>query len=273
MRNRNIGDRQQIIIGNICLDGIINKITIIDTESTKGALEQYTLDKYGVTQDFWLPDKQIIDEQAQRRKSRSMMPVEFVYKKGKDIDWEMYGEDTTPQKKVVNTFVLRFDEFKKQGRGLYISSTTKGSGKTMLACCIANELIQRHDMSVKFISVPEYIELCKEKSDEAKEILNSIRDCSLLVFDDIGTITDKQEWIANAIFRLIDYRDKNLLPTIYTSNYEMQNLPIDDRIVNRIEGHSVPLVMPEKSIRRMQSVRKTKEFLKDVLVDDTEGIF
>lgn len=273
MKNLKTGDLQPTIIGNTCLNARIKKITPIDGEESKGSLVSYIVDGYGETGDFWKPDNQILDEQAQRRKNRSMMPSEFVYKRAKDFDWRLYGEDITPQKQIANTFVLKFSDFKKQGRGLYISSATKGSGKTMLACCIANELIQRNDMSVKFIGVSEYIELCKEKSDEAKETLNAIRECSLLVFDDIGMVTDKQEWISNAIFRLIDYRDKNILSTIYTSNYEMCELPIDDRIVSRIEGHSVPLIMPEKSIRRMQSVRRTKEFLKNVLVDSAESIF
>ncbi len=36
---------------------------------------------------------------------------------------------------------------------------TKGSGKTMLACCIVNEVLKEFDIPVKFISMPEYIEL------------------------------------------------------------------------------------------------------------------
>ena len=92
-----------------------------------------------------------------------------------------------------------------------------------------------------------------------------LKECGVLVLDDIGVEGDKQDWINNAIFRLIDFRDKNILPTIYTSNYEMDKLPGDARTIDRIIGHSVPVKMPEFSVRRTQAEKRTGDFLKQVL--------
>ena len=83
--------------------------------------------------------------------------------------------------------------------------------------------------------------------------------------DDIGAEGDSKDWITTAVFRLVDFRDKHILPTIYTSNYEMENLPGDERTADRIVGHSVPLVMPEYSVRRSEAKRKTEDFLKGLL--------
>lgn len=273
MRQRNVGDLQTISIGNICLEGVINKITVVDTDGAKGIIEEYTLDQYGDTQGFWYPDKEIWDEQTQRRKSRSMMPLEYVYKRARDIDWKIYGQDIAAQQKIANAFVINFSEFQRQGRGLYIVSRAKGSGKTMLACCIANEIMERRDLSVKFITVPEYIELIKSKEESDKDTIKAILDCSLLILDDIGAETHKQDWVTNALFRLVDYRDKNMLPTIYTSNCEIDELSGDERMISRIEGHSVPLIMPEVSVRRMKAKEKTANFLKSVLGNDGEDVF
>lgn len=271
MRKRNVGDRQRINIGNTWYDGVIVKISSVDTESAKGIFEMYSLDGYGDTQDFWYPDSAVANETVERRKSRSMMPPEYVYKRGRDFIWTNYGESTGTQRKIANAFVEKFPEFRKEGRGLYICSKTKGSGKTLLACCVANEVMERNDMSVKFVSVTEYIELLKGKTDQEKEIVRSIFDCGLLILDDIGAEVTAKDWVNSAVFRLVDQRDKNMLPTIYTSNYEMDELPEDERTVNRIFGHSIPVIMPEFSVRRMKAKKATGEFLERILQEDKEN--
>lgn len=265
MRQRNVGDRQQIFTNNTCLEGVITNISVIDEGEQKGVLESYSLDNYGITQDFFYPDSENLNERVERRRSLSMIPPEYVYKKAAQFDWTLYGEEMTPQKKIANAFIVKFSEFRKQGRGLYIFSETKGSGKTMLACCLANEIMDRVDTSVKFITAPEYVELIKEKNESSKEIVKSIKECGLLIFDDIGIESGKQGWIDEAIFYLIDYRDKHMLSTIYTSNFGMESLPGDERSIDRIIGHSVPLKMPEYSVRRNRAKEKTGNFLKEVL--------
>lgn len=265
MRQRNIGERQQIFTNSICIDGVITSITRVDNGDMRGCLEQYAIDDYGETQSFWYPDNEITSGRVESRRNRSMIPPEYVYKKANDFNWSKYSENVEAQKKIANSFIIHFQDYRREGRGLFIFSKTKGSGKTMLACCLANEVMSRYDTSVKFITVPEYIELITEKNEAAQECKNSLKECGILILDDIGAENSKQEWISSALFRLIDYRDKNILPTIYTSNYEMDALPEDERTVDRIIGHSVPLKMPEFSVRRNQAEAKTGEFLRQVL--------
>ncbi len=199
------------------------------------------------------------------------MPKEYVYKTAAHFDWAQYGEDVTAQKKIANAFVKRFDTFRKQGRGLYIYSATKGSGKTMLACCIANEVLKKIDIPVKFISMPEYIETVKDKSEGAKEKIKSVLEAALLIVDDIGATTEDREWISNAIFRLVNRRHEDLLPTIYTSNVPIEKLKTDDRIVSRIYEDSVPVIMPEVSIRQKKADKDRSKFLRQVLEEGAES--
>lgn len=193
------------------------------------------------------------------------MPKEYVYKTGRDFDWSIYRDDTTYQKKVVNAFVMRFNEFRKQGRGLYLYSSTKGSGKTMLACCVANEILKTHDIPVKFVSMPEYIELVRDKNEGAKEKINALMDAVLLIVDDIGTTADDKGWISDAIFRLVNRRHENLLPTIYTSNVKIDDLKCDERSTSRIYEDSIPVIMPEESIRRKKADESKNVFLAEVM--------
>lgn len=135
----------------------------------------------------------------------------------------------------------------------------------MLSCCLANELMERLDLVVKFISIPELLEMTKKSFSNFSEKteLDSIRKAELLVLDDIGTEM-KKEWVDSVLFRLIDWRYTNKLVTIFTSNIEIDKLKLDERITDRIYEMCIPLALPEKSIRRENSNRKNDEFMKRV---------
>ena len=230
---------------------------------TGGAFVIYDVPNYGETQAFWIPDGTIQGTEA--RRDQSMMPAEYVYKRAKDFQWDIYGASMELQKKIVNAFIVNFPEFEKQGRGLYIYSETKGSGKTMLACCMCNEIIERYGISVKFISVPDFVELIKDRREETKEKVDSLHQVRLLVLDDIGAQTGKQEWIDNALFRLVDYRKREFLPTIFTSNCDSEALKMDDRTVDRIVSISTEVKMPERSIRREKAEEANRKFINGLL--------
>ena len=229
-------------------------------------LIEYEVEGYGETAPFLIKSGQLAESQVSDRKSRSGMPKEYVYKSGNDFKWNFYPEDTIVQKKIANAFVMNFDTFKKEGRGLYIYSKTKGSGKTLLSCCLANEVLKTNDISVKYISMTEYIELQKMNNKEEKEDkVNSLLNCSLLIVDDIGATTYEKEWISEVIYRLVNRRYENILPTIYTSNVSIDKLKCDERIKSRIEQVAIPVAMPEHSVRSDIARKLNKEFLNRVL--------
>jgi len=53
----------------------------------------------------------------------------------------------------------------------------------------------------------------------------------------------------------------------------MEDLPGDDRTLSRILGHSIPVPMPELSVRSLKARKKTDEFLKKVLNESQEDVF
>lgn len=237
----------------------------LNDEKQKGALITYEIENYGVANEFYTPDGMITASQLAERQIQSGMPKEYVYKCGNDFNWSYYKSNTDQQKKLVNAFVYNFQNFKKEGRGLYIYSATKGSGKTMLSCCIANEILKKENISLKFVNVPDYIELIKDKSEISREQLQRIHDAGLLILDDVGAQVEDKAWITTALFRLIDSRYTGLRPTIFTSNVRMEDLKTDGRISDRIYATSFPVIMPEENIRRKIADKHKAAFLESFM--------
>lgn len=233
-------------------------------EKQQGLMVTFKFDEYGIANPFFIPRGGILDSQMTERQLQSCMPKEYVYKTGKDFDWNCYQEDVEIQKRIANAFVYNFKDFQREGRGLFIYSNTKGSGKTMLACCIANEILKNQDLSVKFVNVPDYIELVKDKSEFGREQVRNIMNASLLIVDDIGAQVENKEWITTALFRLIDSRYAGVRPTIFTSNVRMEELKTDSRISDRIYAMSVQVMMPEVNIRRRIADKHTTIFLEKI---------
>ena len=118
---------------------------------------------------------------------------------------------------------------------------------------------------MKFIAVPDYITLVSQKDENSMRRKESIKNADLLILDDIGAQLENKDWINTALFQLINRRHTDLLPTIFTSNFTMEQLRMDERIKDRIHAMSVPVFMPEKNIRWQQTEKMNRAFLQSVL--------
>lgn len=269
---RNIGDFDTILVNGKPTPAVISCITKIRLDDEKEiVLEKYTIENYGETNDYISQEDTNATHEVYRR-GRSMMPPEFVYKFGKDINWRIYGEDTTVIKKILNNYIAHFFDYQKSGNGLYVYSKTKGSGKTMISCALANEIIKRYDISFKFTNIPDYLEFVTGKSEQDKETVRAIRECTLLVLDDIG-IEPKKDWVQEVIYSLVNFRYTRHLPTIYTSNCKIYDLPVDSRISDRINAMSGTMVyVPEKDIRRMKAEAESKKYIEKIIESNEEMV-
>lgn len=213
--------------------------------------------------DFFLPIKQVTQEETEFRKVSAMMPFEFINLTGKDFKWDKYQMDISKSRNMVNKYIIKYPQFKEKGIGLYIYSGTKGSGKTMLACCLINEIAKRHIGSVKFVNILDFLEMTKKGFDGKDENVNAFYKASLLVIDDIGVQMSK-EWIDTVLYRLINERYINRQPTIYTSNIPIEHLKMDDRIIDRIESTTFSVRLPEESIRRETRQQEKSKLLEEI---------
>lgn len=213
--------------------------------------------------EFFYAKSGIAQGDADFRRVRSMIPFEFLNLTGSDFGWDKYQADITKSKDVVNKYILRFPAFREKGMGLYICSGTKGSGKTMLSCCILNELTKRYVGSVKFVNALDFLEMTKKGYRGEENEVQSLYDAKVLVIDDIGVQMSK-EWVETVFYRLINDRYVNRKPTIYTSNIPIGRLKMDERITDRIESTTFIINLPEESIRRKERQQEKAKLFSEI---------
>lgn len=116
-----------------------------------------------------------------------------------------------------------------------------GSGKTFLACCIANELLTG-GKKVLFTVVPDLLDQIKatygsNRSNAITEsdLLDTAREVPILILDDLGA-HNYTDWTRNKIFTIINYRLNYQLPTIITTNINLEDLEehLGERTTSRI---------------------------------------
>lgn len=213
--------------------------------------------------EFMLRSGKVTLEETAFRKARAMMPFEFIGLTGKDFCWSKYKTDIAVAKDMINKYIVKYPSFKTRGVGLYIYSGTKGSGKTMLACCLLNEIANRYAGSVKFVNILDFLEMTKKGFYDGDDDTEAVYKAGLLVMDDIG-VQMAREWIETVLYRLINERYVNKLPTVYTSNIPIEHLKMDDRITDRIESTTFHVSLPEEAVRKAVRQQEKKKLLEEI---------
>ena len=94
--------------------------TLSPTQKTP-LLVDYEIENYGETAPFIIPGNAGVNYLADDRRNRSGMPKEYVYKTGRDFNWNLYDTDT---EKDIECVCDPFQGVQKTGeRALYIFSS------------------------------------------------------------------------------------------------------------------------------------------------------
>lgn len=125
------------------------------------------------------------------------------------------------------------EEVIENGFGIYLYGGS-GTGKTHLTSCMANRLMEQHKqvLFTNFFEISKVIrDTFNGKGSESQQI-KRFADIDFLFIDDLGTERVKNNgedtWLQEKIFEVINKRYNNKKPTIFTSNYSIQEL-INDR--------------------------------------------
>lgn len=150
-------------------------------------------------------------------------------------------------------YVECFEEMRKSGQGLLFWGNI-GTGKTFLAGCIANALLEQR-VPVLMTSFPKILNaLGGLYSDERNTYLQSFNQYKLLIIDDLG-IERESQYTLETVYTVIDERYKSGFPFIITTNIELSAIrnPKDiehARIYDRILEKCMPVVFSGKNYRK-----------------------
>ena len=128
-----------------------------------------------------------------------------------------------------------------------------GTGKSFLAGCIANALLDR-DIPVLMTNFPTILaRLCGTFGEGRTAFLDSLGDYDLLIIDDLGAERNT-EYALEQMFSIIDSRYRCNKPLIVTTNLKLDELkyPPDlahARIYDRILERCAPILFVGKNFR------------------------
>ena len=180
-------------------------------------------------------------------------------------------DETHPCVQYARRYVGNFAEFQKNGQGLLFWGNV-GTGKTFLAGCIANALMEKN-IPVLMTSFPKLLNaLGGLYSGEKNEYLKSLNQYRLLIIDDLGVERDTP-YVLETVYLVIDERYKSGKPFIITTNLSLEALrnPADlehGRIYDRIMERCVPVAFSGKNYRTDKG-RKNMENAAGILKHET----
>ena len=167
---------------------------------------------------------------------------------------------------IIKAYLKELEGSLETGKGLYIHSNTKGSGKTRMIASIANELMRNHNIQVKFSTSTTIINEIKATWDKEERVctesalLDALSTTQVLIIDDFGT-EEVKGWIDERFYSIINERYNNRKITMYTSNYALQDLKYGDRIKSRVKEMVYQIPFPEECVRDYISEKDNSEML------------
>lgn len=176
-------------------------------------------------------------ERVKAALGRAMIPERFKHHTFESFFVENDTQKTV--KKRCQNYAKDFTKMNELGTSMIFCGTT-GTGKTHLACAIANDIIRQGNAAV-FISVLRAIRRVKETYDRdnkttEQEAINWFLNPDLLILDEVGVQfgTDSEKMI---LFEIINERYQNMKPTILISNLSPQAIKdyVGARVMDRMK--------------------------------------
>lgn len=151
----------------------------------------------------------------------------------------------------IRNYAESFPERLKENKGFLLYGNS-GVGKTFLAACVANHVID-NGYTAMFTSISRVKNLLWDAKNK-QSLLDSFASYDLLIIDDFG-LEAKNDYTNENATQLIDIRCNSGKPMIITSNLRPDGLqPSADRdrerILSRILGNCVPILCVGDDRRR-----------------------
>lgn len=120
---------------------------------------------------------------------------------------------------------------------------TVGTGKSLLSCCIAKELMDNGHSVIYFSSSKLFDRLADHtfdyrSKDELNHLYQDLFECDLLIIDDLGTEL-MSSFVSSSFFTCLNERHLRKHATIISTNLSLEELShrYSERIFSRITSH------------------------------------
>lgn len=161
---------------------------------------------------------------------------------------------------VARRYVENFGRMRQDGTGLLVYGDV-GCGKSFMAACIANELIDRGTpcMMTNFSRIVNQLQ---ETFDGRQKYIDNLNGFDLLVIDDLAAERDS-DYMNEQIMTVIDSRYRSGLPLIVTTNLTAAEMADNQdvrkrRIYSRLKEMCIPLKMEGEDRRNGKMREKIK---------------
>jgi DNA replication protein DnaC len=133
-------------------------------------------------------------------------------------NFNTYDSITKNAKEKALEYVENIEHYLEKGTNLIIEGAGKvGTGKTHLACAVAQAVMQK-GIPAKFINVVSMIAEIKEDFDISK-----FAEVELLIIDDLGK-EKSTDWVCETVYGIINKRYEQMKPTIITTEKPMASM-------------------------------------------------
>jgi len=195
-------------------------------------------------------------EQIERNR-RAGFPEEQMQK------WTFEKDDRANAKisDICQRYVENFPKMKAKGKGLMFLGGF-GTGKTFLAACIANALLDE-GYSVLMTNFPRLVNTIHGMREGKQEYIDSLNKYSLLIIDDLG-VERQSEYVAEIVQNIVDSRYRAGLPMVITTNLspkdfsETQDIA-KSRLYSRISEMCLPLIVKGVDRRKANAADSDRE--------------
>ena len=178
-----------------------------------------------------------------------------------------------PEIEKAQRYVTEWAMMKENCIGLLLWGNV-GTGKTFIAACIANALIEK-GVSVLMTNFSKILNSLSAMFDvDRNKFIESFNRYSLLIIDDLG-IERNSEFALEQVFNVIDSRYRSKKPLIVTTNLTLDELkhPKDlahARIYDRVLERCVPFKVNRQNIRQLNAAN-TLRSAKKLFSTEEEG--
>ena len=218
-------------------------------------------------------DRERFEKQKQREKEQEIERLKrscFISMSQWAYTFDNYKGEKDKSYIIAKNYVKEYEQMKKENIGLLFCGTV-GSGKTYLACCIANALIEEYMIRVKIRNFAQIInDLQKSGFDlDKNDYIEGLTNVSVLILDDLGIERDTS-YAKEQVYNIVNSRYLKQKPTIFTTNLPYEKIQNSDdgveyeRIYSRIIEMCIPIkVMGEDFRKRLQKekLKQNKERL------------